>query len=85
METIKSHLIEKTKLLKDNSIDLPKLESRLLLAKALNKDLNWTYLNTGKEISKKKIMVYEMLIKKKIKRFPTAYLLENKEFYSMNF
>ena len=26
-----------------------------------------------------------MLIKKKIKRFPTAYLLENKEFYSMNF
>ena len=55
METIKSHLIEKTKLLKDNSIDLPKLESRLLLAKALNKDLNWTYLNTGKEISKKKL------------------------------
>ena len=85
METIKSHLIEKTKLLKDNSIDLPKLESRLLLAKALNKDLNWTYLNAGKEISKKKIMIYEMLIKKKIKRFPTAYLLENKEFYSMNF
>ena len=85
METIKSYLIEKTKLLKDNSIDLPKLESRLLLAKALNKDLNWTYLNTGKEISKKKIMIYEMLIKKKIKRFPTAYLLENKEFYSMNF
>ena len=85
METVKSHLIEKTKLLKDNSIDLPKLESRLLLAKALNKDLNWTYLNTGKEISKKKIMIYEMLIKKKIKRFPTAYLLENKEFYSMNF
>ena len=30
-------------------------------------------------------MIYEMLIKKKIKRFPTAYLLENKEFYSMNF
>ena len=85
METIKSHLIEKTKLLKDNSIDLPKLESRLLLAKALNKDLNWTYLNTGKEISKKKIMIYEMLIKKKIKRFPTAYLLGNKDFYLMNF
>ena len=85
METVKSHLIKKTKLLKNNSIDLPKLEARLLLAKALNKDLNWTYLNTGKEISKKKIMIYEMLIKKKIKRFPTAYLLENKEFYSMNF
>ena len=85
METIKSHLIEKTKLLKDNFIEVPKLEARLLLAKTFNKNLNWTYLNTEKRISKKKVMVYEMLIKKKIKRFPTAYLLENKEFYSMNF
>ena len=85
METIKSHLIEKTKLLKDNFIEVPKLEARLLLAKTFNKNLNWTYLNTEKRISKKKIMIYEMLIKKKIKRFPTAYLLENKEFYSMNF
>ena len=85
METVKSHLIEKTKLLKDNFIEVPKLEARLLLAKTFNKNLNWTYLNTEKRISKKKIMIYEMLIKKKIKRFPTAYLLENKEFYSMNF
>ena len=32
MENIKSHLVKKTKLLKSNSIDLPKLEARLLLA-----------------------------------------------------
>ena len=68
METVKSHLIEKTKLLKDNFIEVPKLEARLLLAKTFNKNLNWTYLNTEKRISKKKIMVYEMLIKKKIKK-----------------
>jgi len=85
METIKSHLIKKTKLLKNNLIDLPKLEARLLLAKALNKDLNWTYANLEKKISKKKIFKYEILIKKKLKKFPTAYLLGNKEFYSMNF
>ena len=85
METLKFHLIEKTKLLKDNSIHLPKLEARLLLAKALNKDLNWTYVNLEKKISKKKIFKYEILIKKKLKKFPTAYLLGNKEFYSMNF
>ena len=85
METIKSHLIKKTKLLKNNSIDLPKLEARLLLAKALNKDLNWTYVNLEKKIPKKKIFKYEILIKKKLKKFPTAYLLGNKEFYSMNF
>ena len=85
METIKSHLIKKTKLLKNNLIDLPKLEARLLLAKALNKDLNWTYVNLEKKIPKKKFFKYEILIKKKLKKFPTAYLLGNKEFYSMNF
>ena len=85
METVKSNLIKKTKLLKNNSIDLPKLEARLLLAKALNKDLNWTYVNLEKKIPKKKIFKYEILIKKKLKKIPTAYLLGNKEFYSMNF
>ena len=85
MESVKSCLIEKTKLLKDNLITTPKLEARLLLAKAINKDLNWTYLNLEKKISKKKLSKYEILIKKKLKKFPTAYLLGNKEFYSMNF
>ena len=85
METVKFHLIEKTQLLKDKSIDVPKLEARLLLAKALNKDLNWTYVNLEKKIPKKKIFKYEILIKKKLKKIPTAYLLGNKEFYSMNF
>ena len=85
MESVKSCLIEKTKLLKDNLITTPKLEARLLLAKAINKDLNWTYLNLEKKISKKKLSKYEILIKKKLKKFPTAYLLGYKEFYSMNF
>ena len=85
METVKSCLIEKTKLLKANLITTPKLEARLLLAKAINKDLNWTYLNLEKKISKKKLSKYEILIKKKLKKFPTAYLLGYKEFYSMNF
>ena len=85
METVKSQLIEKTKLLKNNLIDLPKLEARLLLAKVLNKDVNWTYVNLEKKLSKKKFLEYEIIIKKKLKNFPTAYLLGNKEFYSMNF
>jgi len=85
METVKSCLIEKTKLLKNNLITTPKLEARLLLAKAINRDLNWTYLNLEKNISKKKLLKYETLVEKKLKKFPTAYLLGYKEFYSMNF
>ena len=64
METVKSHLIKKTKLLKNNSIDLPKLEARLLLAKALNKDLNWTYVNLEKKYLKKKFLNTRFLLKK---------------------
>ena len=85
MESVKSCLIEKTKLLKANLITTPKLEARLLLAKAINRDLNWTYLNLEKNISKKKLLKYETLVEKKLKNFPTAYLLGYKEFYSMNF
>ena len=84
METIKYYLNEKTKLLKKNFVSLPRLEARLLLSKILNKSLNWTYLNLEKKITKKQFENYEKIIKKKIKRFPTAYLLENKEFYSLN-
>ena len=64
METVKFHLIEKTQLLKDKSIDVPKLEARLLLAKALNKNLNWTYLKPERKISKKEIYNYCLTIKK---------------------
>ena len=39
METIKQQLVEKTKILKNNSIILPKLEARLLLSKAVKKNL----------------------------------------------
>ena len=85
MNTIKSHLIEKTYLLKKNFIDVPKLEARLLLAKVLNKNLDWTYSNLEKEISKKNIVKYNILIRKRIKGIPIAYLLGTKEFYSMLF
>ena len=85
METIKNHLLKKTKILENYNISLPKLEARLLIAKVLNKDLNWTYSNSEKIISKKQVANYENLIIQKIKKVPTAYLLGNKEFYSMNF
>ena len=51
MQNIKEQLIEKTRILKENCIPLPKLEARLLLAKVLKKDLNWTFLNLDYKIS----------------------------------
>ena len=73
METIKQQLVEKTKILKNNSIILPKLEARLLLSKAVKKNLNWTFLNLEKKISKKKINLFNKLIEKKNKM--CAYII----------
>ena len=53
MQNIKEQLIEKTRILKENCVTVPKLEARLLLAKVLKKDLNWTFLNLDYKISKK--------------------------------
>lgn len=85
METIKQQLVEKTKILKNNSIILPKLEARLLLSKAVKKNLNWTFLNLEKKISKKKINLFNKLIEKKIRCVPTSYILKLKEFWGLNF
>lgn len=85
MQTVKYQLETKTKLLKKNLIKSPKLEARLLLAKVLNKTFNWTFTNLEEKISKEEIFSYERLIIKKLKNFPTAYLIGNKEFWSMKF
>ena len=83
METVKSHLIEKTKLLKDNFIEVPKLEARLLLARALNKDLNWTYVNLEKKVSEKSAIEHVKNNFKSIIAADTAgsakYISENKK------
>ena len=65
MQNIKEQLIEKTRILKENRITLPKLEARLLLAKVLKKDLNWTFLNLDYKISKKNTILFDSLVKKK--------------------
>ena len=81
MENIKNQLIEKTKLLKKYSINLPWLESKLLLSNVLKKDLNWIFFNLNKRISKKYIKTYDKLIKKRTKKIPIAYLIKRKAFW----
>ena len=85
MENIKNQLIEKTKLLKKYSINLPWLESKLLLSNVLKKDLNWIFFNLNKRISKKYIKTYDELIKKRTKKIPIAYLIKRKAFWDYDF
>ncbi len=85
MINIKQLIIEKTKVLEKYSVNSAKLEARILLAKVLKKDLNWTFLNLEKNISKKNFFLFNQLIKEKIKKKPTAYLVGFKEFWGLNF
>jgi len=68
MINIKQLIIEKTKVLEKYSVNSAKLEARILLAKVLKKDLNWTFLNLEKNISKKNFFIFNQLIKEKIKK-----------------
>lgn len=85
MQNIKEQLIEKTRILKENRITVPKLEARLLLAKVLKKDLNWTFLNLDYKISKKNTILFDSLVKKRINKIPTSYILGEKEFWGKNY
>mgnify|MGYP001300750789 CR=1 FL=1 len=68
MINIKQLIIEKTKVLEKYSVNSAKLEARILLAKVLKKDLNWTFLNLEKNISKRNFFLFNQLIKEKIKK-----------------
>jgi len=68
-----------------NKIDSATLDAELLLSFALNKDKEYLYTHSEKEINKKKLNKYFKLIKKRAKYIPIAYLLGYKEFYGLKF
>lgn len=64
-------------------LDNPQSEARLLLAYALNKDPVWLMTWPEKEVSEQVSALYQQLLERRVKREPLAYLLGNKEFWSL--
>ena len=74
-----------SKLLKDSKISSPILDSELILSKTLNKSREEILINLEQQINNKNILVFNQYLKRRSKKEPLAYILEEKEFWSKKF
>lgn len=74
----------KIKELKQSS-SLPQLEIELILSKLINREREYIASHLEFELDKKTINEFQKLEKKRKNNWPLAYLLEEKEFYSLPF
>ncbi|MBU1663184.1 peptide chain release factor N(5)-glutamine methyltransferase [Patescibacteria group bacterium] len=66
-------------------IDIPHLEAEILLSKTLKKSREFILTHGERKLAKFQIANYKLLIKKRLKRIPVAYLTNEKEFYGLKF
>jgi len=70
--------------LKAHDIDSPRATGEILLAHALNVKRIDLYLNYDQPLVADELNTFKMLIKRRIRREPVAYILGTKEFWSMD-
>ena len=82
---INQAILEATDLLKKNNIKSSKLDSEILMAKAIKKQREYIILNLNKPIQNKSYNYFRSLIKERSYGKPIAYLVGNKEFWKYEF
>lgn len=80
-EVLKSAIL----LLKQNHIDTPELDARILLEYAANISKETIFFNSDIEISTKRIEAYKKLIDRRIKNEPVAKIIGKKAFWKSDF
>ena len=83
--TIKEALSSSSITLTEAGIDSAFLDAEILLAYVLKKDRAFLLAHPERIMSKVIIRKYLLLIKKRQRRIPVAYLVGSKEFYGLNF
>jgi release factor glutamine methyltransferase len=69
----------------DNEIDDPKAAAEILLAQSLHLRRIDLYLQYDRPLDKRELSAFKVLLKRKLKREPVAYIVGQKEFWSMPF
>ena len=82
---INSAIIHGAKVLKDNFIKNPYLDSEILMTKAIEKDRKYLLLNSKRDLDKKDLNTFKKLIKKRSIGKPIAYLTNKKFFWNSEF
>ena len=70
---------------KETGIENPRLEAELLLSHVLENSRSYIILNPDKKISHFEAHKFEDFVAQKLTGIPTAYLLQNQEFYGRKF
>ncbi|MDB3987481.1 peptide chain release factor N(5)-glutamine methyltransferase [Candidatus Pelagibacter sp.] len=82
---IQSALSEGLNILKKRSIPSAKLDSEILMAKALGKKREYIILNNDKIIKEQNLEYFKKLVQERATRKPIAYLLNKKSFWNSEF
>ncbi|MDA8783690.1 peptide chain release factor N(5)-glutamine methyltransferase [Candidatus Pelagibacter bacterium] len=82
---IQSALSEGLNILKNKSILSAKLDSEILMAKALGKKREYIILNNDKIIKEQNLKYFKKLVQERATRKPIAYLLNKKSFWNSEF
>jgi len=82
---IQSALTEGLNILKNKSILSAKLDSEILMAKALGKKREYIILNNNKIINEQNLEYFKKLVQERATRKPIAYLLNKKSFWNSEF
>ena len=82
---IQSALTEGLNILKNKSILSAKLDSEILMAKALGKKREYIILNNNKIINEQNLKYFKKLVHERATRKPIAYLLKKKSFWNSEF
>ena len=82
---IQSALTEGLNILKNKSILSAKLDSEILMAKALGKKREYIILNNNKIIKEQNLKYFKKLVQERATRKPIAYLLNKKSFWNSEF
>jgi len=78
-------IIEGAKVLKDNFINNPYLDSEILMAKAIKKDRKYIVLNSHLYLNRKYLDSFQKLIKKRALGKPIAHIINKKFFWNSEF
>ena len=82
---IQSAITKGTDILKDKSILSAKLDTEILMAKALDKNREYIILNNDKVLSEKNLEYFKKLVQERTTKKPIAYLLNTKFFWDSEF
>ncbi|MDD5038574.1 MAG: peptide chain release factor N(5)-glutamine methyltransferase [Dehalococcoidales bacterium] len=83
--TIKQVLSRAREILATNNIENPSLECELLLRHTLKISRVQLYLELENELGPEEEKVFWQLIKRRLNHEPTAYIMEHREFYGLDF